>query len=513
MNNIRSDNTNMCGWGGCKCQHCIDYEEQEYDYCLSSDDEDEDERIYRNTVGMPSPSPTSVMWFEDKQNPKDDRIVFTCLSTGKETYDDGSIVPPPKTKMELLIEKTQAESLRYDESKEAEIRKMVEGVEFKRRMVVVIQKLFRGTLQRFKYHKQIGYCYRPIRLIGTRKKMVLADTKYYTWFKGNQCSSTSRNAWGHRRNGGTKGRIAMEKQSRMLTDKEIELAKIAKKERQVVSKAKREKDAIKLAERNAQITAFLASKQVVQPEAVVVEETEWQKFKKAETEEFKTMVRNRTTLPELVPYIEPVVVSSNRKVDWSVMGLGRKTKKVDDLTKKLFDTSSYRQQKARDRGGGATPHSVSKIIMCRSVSRKFKCTTSSCNYAHTRKELDIRPCRKGSECNRIRSINGTVVSNPSGPSCCFSHYELGETIESYYRRLRIPVDAVVKSDTATRVKPTQGSTSLRGWGEAKKPTVVATVRPSRWGVRPSRWGVQGVVTVDKKVVVRVKTWADIVRAG
>jgi hypothetical protein len=525
------------GWGGCTCNYCA--EEEEYMTRELSDEEFSDEEFQYS-----SKSPTSVIQqsiVTNKQPIVTDKFqfdqlnVFTCLKTGVKTYEDGSRVPDPKTKEELEREKQREEFRRFNELGDLRVKQGMKHMNNRITNAILIQKMCRGLVSRFKYFRLIGYHYRPQRLVKVIKLRPSASSKYYTWKKGNKATNTSRNAWGHRRNGGSKNQVALSKQSKILTEKDMEMARLARKERRLKSKETRELELEKAKARELEfqkrkLMLEKENSEVAQP-PVVVEETEWQKFKREELEMFKQMVREKKDFVDPVQHAEKDTEPSktHHSKRWNVISRAQKIKQKIALgiEQSMYNKSSYRTCRHKSK-----PNVTDRIIMCKSVGR-YKCTKEDCRYAHSRKELNIKTCFTGAKCKRVCLMGGVVVSQKNAPSCCFFHPSLGETYSSYYNRLRIPLDRPSKepADKTSIVRNTSTPPIIKStWGPPLTvKTEEAPVRKSRWGppiktedavVRKSRWTNRKTSRWDKRTVTkqvniqtksRKPTWVDIVK--
>ena len=69
-----------------------------------------------------------------------------------------------------------------------------------------------------------------------------------------------------------------------------------------------------------------------------------------------------------------------------------------------------------------TPNAPEKYMLCKSVTKKVKCTHTSCKFAHSRKELTPRDC-KYKNCKHF-------------DTCVFIH-PANETPSEYFKRLTI----------------------------------------------------------------------------
>jgi hypothetical protein len=307
-----------------------------------------------------------------------------------------------------------------------------------------------------------------------------ASDWFYTWRKGNTASSTSHNAWGHRRNGGGKGH--KESLQEMNGDAYIQRA-AARRARRKANAEKEEKErsvrAATIARINAQIAASTAAAVPPPPAPEPVEETEWQKFKREELEAFRTKVAT-------TEYNEDVKTKEVTKAkvttdDWTEVAVkkNKNAKIAAQIEKSLYAAPVV---DAAIIAEVVAPKPMSKkvtaTIMCRSVAKKEKCPhpPGKCNFAHAIDELKPRNCIN-MRCHFVKNVGGKYINN--GKKVCAYLHE-GETKHNLCRRIGVEVtDAVSPMSQVVSTAPVQGLTPMstrvlkpyskdRAWAPLKK---------------------------------------------
>ena len=326
----------------------------------------------------------------------------------------------------------------------------------------------------------------------TKESSTEASDKFYTWRSGNKASSTSHTAWGHRRNGGGKGK--KESLNEMNSEKAAADRIAARKIRQKENKEEREKQAVKDAENLARVTAYVEANKAVAPvvEVVAVEETEYQKFKREELETFRVKVIDLEYVSDLPP--PPV---KEREGDWKIIETGRKraTKLEKEFTSSLFTTA-----KAGMADNVVVPEEVVKVhwkkakkasMMCRSVVKGEACPhpEGKCNFAHNFEELSPKCCANSS-CRFVKRV-GEKFINKGKKLCLFKHE--GETKIQFCQRIGVkcpaqPICGLITSKSTTaafEVTPTSDRvlkpySATQAWAPLLTGATVRT-RKSRWG--------------------------------
>ena len=331
--------------------------------------------------------------------------------------------------------------------------------------------------------------------------VIEADAKFYTWRKGISASATSHTAWGHRRNGGNKGK--KETLESMNSEKVAAAVVAARKlRRQKRKEEDEEKKEIDLA-RKERINLYIASN-AKKPEVVSepVEETEYQKFKREELEAFRVKVVEIDYSVE--EKIDEVVAKDD---SWKIVDTGRKraSKIEKDITSSLFTT-----QKPVEK---VVPEEVVKVhwkkaktatIMCRSVAKGEACPhpEGQCNFAHNFEELSPKCC-VNQRCRFVQRIGDKYVNKEGKKTCVYQHE--GETKVQFCQRIGVKTPAVICTPTlltmslpvaltplSTRVLKPYSST--RAWAPVDVPPRFDMARSepieepkmkrkSRWGAR------------------------------
>lgn len=290
-----------------------------------------------------------------------------------------------------------------------------------------------------------------------KRNVVEANAKFYTWRKGVSASSTDRNAWGHRRNGGGKGHKAtlQELNSEALAVERAAARRIRRKtnsEKEVVEETERSKTIARVNAQRAELEAKKAAElAALQPIVVTlpVEETEWQKFKREELEAFR--VKIATTDYSVVAKPEPLPVAKWQKIE------PKSAKVAAMLTKALYTkaknvtTSEF------------APQPMSKLVtatqMCRSVSKGIKCMypPGKCNFAHSFEQLNPKKC--GNSCCRFIKKIGDKLINKGNKVCTFIHE--GETKSNLCNRIGVRVpDVIIAPVDVTKLVKIAGVTPM-----------------------------------------------------
>lgn len=329
----------------------------------------------------------------------------------------------------------------------------------------------------------------------TKESSTEASDKFYTWRSGNKASSTSHTAWGHRRNGGGKGK--KESLNEMNSEKAAADRIAARKIRQKANKEERERQAVKDAENLARVTAYVEANKAVAPvvEVVAVEETDYQKFKREELETFRVKVIDLEYVSDLPP--PPV---KEREGDWKIIETGRKraTKLEKEFTSSLFTTA-----KAGMTDNVVVPEEVVKVhwkkakkasMMCRSVVKGEACPhpEGKCNFAHNFEELSPKCCANSS-CRFVKRV-GEKFINKGKKLCLFKHE--GETKIQFCQRIGVkcpaqPICGLIASKSTTaafEVTPTSDRvlkpySATQAWAPLDEVKPTAEPRKSRWGAR------------------------------
>ncbi len=282
---------------------------------------------------------------------------------------------------------------------------------------------------------------------------VKANDKFYTWKKGVTASNTSHTAWGHRRNGGGKGK--KESISIKDTSEKAKIAKAAaKRVRQENNKEKREKEMIRHKEIMVRLTEqkkALEEKEVKEEvKEEVNEETEEEKQRKKKIEEYNDFKRN-----ELDSFRVKVVDISYET------STSEKSKPVDEGWKKVTKVASKQEKKAlhlrklfyekKPEEETVIAKAVKKVswtkakkatLMCRSVAKGEKCPhpPGKCNFAHSPEELNPKNCANGGCCKFIKRI-GSKYINRGRKVCAYLHE--GESKFNLCKRIGVKMEEVI----------------------------------------------------------------------
>ena len=270
-----------------------------------------------------------------------------------------------------------------------------------------------------------------------------ASEKFYTWKKGATASKTSHNAWGHRRNGGGKGKIMENKIMNSLTnDKKIEQRNEARKLRRKNNKEKAKEEEEERIERAKKIECILKEKMVTTPTSEPLEETEYQKFKRKELEDFNDIhCKKMKTEPEPKKELNDQKKNSEDKIvklkivsddNWKIVS--KKTDKHKKIAEKITKALFVDKKESKTFTKRPMSNENRKTILCKSVLYGTKCIypPGKCNFAHNSLELQPRSCMNR-KCKFVKCINNEVFINNGSKKCMFIHE--GETKNNFVNRL------------------------------------------------------------------------------
>jgi hypothetical protein len=253
-----------------------------------------------------------------------------------------------------------------------------------------------------------------------------ASAKFYTWKKGVTSSSTSHTAWGHRRNGGGKGKV--QTLSEMNSEKAISELAAKKRLRQQANKEQAEVDAYRRAEKmkTLEIQKIAYQPVVVETpvvEVVVVEETDFQKFRREEMAAFNTK-----SAP-VIDYVVDTVPVKTEKTESKWNKVDAKQTKSEKLASTIANTL-FTQPPKRSRtgainkladmkkGGGEMRSRLCKSVMPGSSK---KCPHGiRCKFAHSPEQLSVKGCLFGDRCNFVRK-GVDSWENTKSKICQFGH--------------------------------------------------------------------------------------------
>lgn len=254
----------------------------------------------------------------------------------------------------------------------------------------------------------------------------VADVKFYTWKKGARASSTSHTAWGHRRNGGGKGRV--ETLSQLNSEKSAEERNKMRKERRKNAKHKKEEEESKRKQKIEELQKNII-KQVKKPEiSEEKEETEYQKFKKEEMKQIRIKQLEILKSEKQEDKKEQSKKIEKRKIEeekWEKVP-DKKISKKQKIEKEIKESLYSCKKKPPSRSDAIKKLSTmktgaSKTRLCISFLKNEKCRHGSrCNFAHNVNELNIVKCVFGENCRNVQQRRGIWV-NKSAKICAFGH--------------------------------------------------------------------------------------------
>lgn len=401
-----------------------DSDESEYEETLQYEYYDARGEPYLDTLIRP-PSLFETLLYNNVVNepkyafdPNLDINKLTCLNEPKKTEDEINLEKKRKQE-QLEKERKQREFEIFNKKREEELKK-------------IEHEIFMAKLPRF----STAYLARMKAAEEEKKKIKpKADDKFYTWKKGAKASKTSHTAWGHRRNGGGKGKkITLED---MNDEKKKAELNAFRKARRIESKKKKEAEEEKRIEtfkRLEQQKLEFRKNNEVEPVAVTVEpveETEYQKFKKAELAKAVTMINSKC---ESITYVVDEQPSKrckkteDKSEKWEVVN---KIKEKKNTMAKDIEKSFYEKPK--------TQHVTGKTKLCRSVTSKNpneRCRHGSrCNFAHSPQEITPVYCKFKERCRNISCVNTVWKNKENNRTCYFFHP--GETKRDYCIRVGI----------------------------------------------------------------------------
>ena len=370
------------------------------------------------------------------------------------------------------------------------------------------------------------------------------------WLDRCEKKDKSSNVWGHRRNGGGKGKKV---ELSALTEKDKKEAAERRSIRRANTKEKKEEEERKKEEARLEREERAMFNVVVEEAPVVaepVEETEAQRLTRERFEYMRSIVREnllkkqkedeeeqkrqaelqeeldevsclvkgykkQTSVSKVVfPTHAPVKtfkVSDSDSGDWCEI---RKSNKILDLSHTMATTSE--EEKNSISKNALHSHNLKKpkksSRMCKFVLDKLPCKHGdNCRFAHSLAEIKIECCKKGDDCMFIRKNGNKYINGADGRKCFFRHR--GETDDDFYIRhgyKAAPAPEKVPLVCKPVFTPAPVPVSNPWKVEEKKPRV------SRWGPplekkveveekkpRVSRWGppLEKKVEVEEQVTV------------
>lgn len=348
-----------------------------------------------------------------------------------------------------------------------------------------------------------------------------ASSKFYD----RKPTSSSRTAWGHRRNGGGKGKkiermVAMPGQmsQKYLTkcvwdDKYKGLIVSADEEAKRMRKVKREynKEKCKIetekrAERLLEMEKVKMENQAVVEPQEKVEETEYQKFLRGQMDKMRTAhlekIKEQDALKipvvkksfeelgaESVKECTPVRVE-NTASGWSTVRTKITTNK-ERIEKQLTVSLYSRSCGSTSRGSAMKKMAEMKkggqfSRLCKSVLNNTRCPHGTrCKFAHTPEQLNISDCVFGDRCNHVSYVDGKWT-NTGRKMCSFAHPGEEQDKMLFCQRIGMkkPVEYVnpkvvnAKPSDQRIAKPVVNTKRVNPWGD--KP-VMKPMKKTRWG--------------------------------
>ena len=296
-------------------------------------------------------------------------------------------------------------------------------------------KLFMSRLPRF----SAGYIAR-MNAASDKCERTRADKRFYTWEKGVSASTTSHTAWGHRRNGGGKGKKETLKE--MNCEKAAAERAAAKRIRQKLNKEKAEADIAKRMEALKRVNENMKLNTVVVEQSEPTEE----ELVKAEITKINSehMAIHRAIVTSKLTdrsYFVEKQASQIKEIKWNVVD--KKSKKTDRVALKLavaFYTDNAKEDFIKEVSKKPMTKTVKRTRFCSSVRKGGACPHGSrCNFAHTIDELTPKMCafeKRSGSCKCVRKV-GTSFSNKGRKVCEFLHE--GETKVNMCRRIGVKV--------------------------------------------------------------------------
>jgi hypothetical protein len=327
-----------------------------------------------------------------------------------------------------------------------------------------------------------------------------ASNKFYTWMTGAKASAQSRTDFGHRRNGGRKTKAASEIIfNKMNSDEAVAERAVAKRIRQKANKEKAEEVTSKYAEVMKRMLVQKAEMEVPKEvfEVVVIEETDWQVFKRQELEAVRSKLRTKTDEInyEAKPVVQKTVEDGWTKVDSKAVKNDKTALALAVALYKNHEVVSKKEMLEKK----PMSEKVTYTLMCSSVAKNEKCPhpEGKCNFAHCAEELKPRVC--ANKCCKFIKRIGEKVVNKGFKMCAYIHE--GETKMSMCNRIGVKAVEVIIKPIITVEEPVANSTpvsskALKPFSSTSVWAPVDLVRKKR-----SRWG-----PVESEVVVKKSRW-------
>ena len=334
------------------------------------------------------------------------------------------------------------------------------------------------------------------------KRKMRASDQFYN--KGRP-SSTSQTAWGHRRNGGGKGKVVtMTEANSQKTADEVAARRRERRAATKMANLKDDEDRVAHYKHVEEIKKRFEDQQLA--EAVVVEdpvpETEVAKFRREEIEEFrkKQLEVFANEVPMDMELIDKVTVEKDLK--WKVVENVKKVIKektmVTDIMTSLFGKSSSiprRETTPMTSNTAAVGQKCTRV--CKSVIDGINCKYGDkCQFAHSIEQLNVVACGFGGRCRNVRKNRLLGWENTNGVRMCqFIHP--GEVNSSFCQRIGVNLPTSIKKEFVNVSLPVP--TNIPTIVEKKAPTVVFN-KANPWNKQPTK-----VETVKVEVKVEVET--------
>ena len=487
---IYNNNTDLHGWGGCQCNHCVD---DELYFSRSMDEEEGDEEefeeeeeeftrpIKKRSLYVSKPKQVSaqlqlinavkfnaVSMANIRANEEAEINRITKLKKQEEVAKHDALMASLPKFSTVMIAKMTADKAQLVKEKQAKIKE---------------QKLNRSTTK----HGAKGRRDQPVQM--STKGFCSVHTSVQLrfpekWDRGKfvrsarivQCDQC-------------KSIVASRRKQRQETNASKSMI-----EQTARTVRMEELDAILQLKKAEDLTAIKQLKELEQ-ESILENETdldtikrirreEYDLFQKNEIKKFSDMVVNKVDDGRLaLPLCQVVTEQEPTQGKWTTVGNKPIDKLSSTILRTMFATSSV-PVCGFIKGGPAVfkpqAHVANKPhIMCRSITMNKKCfrKPGTCTYAHTAAELFPRTCGN-KRCKAVRFTGGVYVNaDRSNKTCCYLHEGESKNNLCVRNKIKLPVVKKVAAKTSGRViscaatgtierelKPYSAS---RAWGPAK----------------------------------------------
>ena len=262
---------------------------------------------------------------------------------------------------------------------------------------------------------------------------VRADPKFYTHNGGP--SKTSNQAWGHRRNGGGKGKktvtmiakvgqiklssIRDEKYKKRMLEADQE-AKLQRKLNREIRKEKEEEEKLERQKAIDRVTLFRLEKQPVK--SVVVEETELQKLERERMEEIRRIVSSKVSEKEIEPKKKyDTIADVNDAIEADFVREREKEMKKEEVVETWITPKPKVVKDSKTSSEKLTEMFYAKPVeLCKSIEKGIPCRFGSrCKFSHD----TVTALKKETSTTRTRLcvsvVNGGRCRH--GKNCLFAH--------------------------------------------------------------------------------------------